>query len=408
MADITKTQDAAADRAAARTTWPVPRTRTPRILVAVATILAVVSIVSVWIRTQTLNTDAWVELSSELLEEPAVQEALSAYLVEVVYQHTDVVASFENRLPDGLKGIATPIAGVVREPLTNSVERLLGSDRFQSAWEAANRVAHQTFVNILRGDTREGISVSGGRVALDVKPMLVDVAQTIGVSGDRIQELPNDAGQIVVFDSDELAAAQRWVAVTEFTAWLLTVVVIALYVLAVYLARGRRLQTLRTVGWSLVGVGVAVLLIQAIALEGTLNAMVEDPQKRSIAGLVASDGTGLLRQMAWSVLIYGAVIVLFTSLLGEHRWAIAARRALAPVFTGSTATVAGTAVVSILLLVWWSPGQAFESWASGLVLAALTLGALAAVRTQLRREFPDGVVVAEAEAAVGNGAEGPS
>lgn len=362
------------------------RSKAPAVLVTVATILAVLGMVSVWARAQMLNTDDWVELSSELLEDPVLQEALSTYLVSTVYDQTDVPASLEARIPDAVQGLAAPVAGALRGPLTDSVERLIRSDRFQSLWETANRVAHEGLVAILRDDTREGVSTSAGAVAIDTKPLLIEVTETIGLSGDRIRALPDDTGRIVVVQSDELASVQQLVAVAEFVAWLLFVVVVALYTLAVYLAKGRRIAALRTVGWGLVVVGVTVLAVRAVAVRGLLDAIVQDPSNRTIADEVAWVATGLLRQMAWSVLIYGALIILFTELLGDRPWAVTARRTVAPMFTGSvTGLVAGTAVF-ILLLMWWSPGRAFERWTTALILVALVVGAVTTVRAQLQRE----------------------
>jgi len=363
--------------------------RWPAVLIGLATIIAIVSVFSVWLRTQLLDTDEWVDLSGELLEEPEVQEALSEYLIETVYEETDVVSALEEQLPPDLEGLASVAAGALRGPLTDGVERLLASDQVLELWESANRIAHQTLVNILRDETTEAVSTSGGEVALDLKPIVSEVAQTLGLSGSRVAELPEDAGRIVIFESDELANVQEAVEVLEFLAWLLVVLVVALYALAVYLARGRRMAVLRNVGWSVAAVGLIVLIVQAITVRGLVDAIVEDPGNASVADVTATVATGLLRQMAWSAIIYGVLIVLFTSLLGEHRWAVATRRALAPALNASTGAVVGGTAILILLLYWWSPGRAFEGWTTALILVALVIGAIATLRAKTQREFPD-------------------
>ena len=106
-----------------------------------------------------------------------------------------------------------------------------------------------------------------------------------------------------------------------------------------------------------------------------------------MANRVTLIATTLLRQMGWTALLYGVVIVAFTSLLGDHRWAVSARQALAPALHASTGAVAGGTALLILLLVWWSPGAAFQGWTTGLTLIALIIGAVVTLRTRTRDEF---------------------
>jgi hypothetical protein len=358
-------------------------------LIGLAAIIAIVSMFSVWLRTQLLDTDEWVDLSGELLQEIEIQEALADYLVEAVYEETDVVGALEEQLPPDLEGLAAVAAGALRGPLTDGVEKLLASDQVLELWESANRIAHQTLVNVLRDETTEAVSTSGGEIALDLKPIVSEVAQTLGLSGSRVAELPEDAGRIVIFESDELADIQEAVEVFDFLAWLLAVLVVALYALAVYLARGRRMAVLRNVGWSLAAVGLIVLIVQAVAMRRLVDAIVQDPGNASVADVTTTVATGLLRQMAWSAIIYGVLIVLFTSLLGEHRWAVATRRVLAPALNASTGAVVGGTAILILLLFWWSPGRAFEGWTTAIILVALVIGAVATLRAKTQQEFPD-------------------
>jgi hypothetical protein len=361
--------------------------RWPSVLVGVTTILAVLAVFTLWGRTQALDSDEWVDLSTELLNDPEVQQALATYLVEALYEDGEVTAGLEENLPQDLKGLAGPLAGALRGPLTDGVEQLIASDAVAVTWEEANRIAHQTLVAILRDETREGISTADGVVAIELKPLVVTLAESIGLSGDRIDALPDDAGRIVLFESDELDTVQQAVKVLDFTAWATFVAVILLYTLAVYLAAGRRIDLLRQVGWSLMGVGAVVLIARTIAVRTLVNVIVEDPAGRPVADRVGLVVTALLRQMGWTALLYGVIIVAFTSLLGDHRRVVAIRRTLAPALNASTGAVVGGTAVLILLLMWWNPGAAFEGWTTGLTLIALIIGAVTTLRIRTRNEF---------------------
>jgi hypothetical protein len=65
---------------------------------------------------------------------------------------------------------------------------------------------------------------------------------------------------------------------------------------------------------------------------------------------------------------------------------VAIRRWIASV-TESTAAVVGVCFGAVLLLLWWSPGGAFDRWITALVLVGLVIGAIVAVVLTGRQEL---------------------
>ncbi len=228
-------------------------------LVAIATVLAVVSVFSTWVKLQALQTDTWVSLADELLRQPEVQEALAVYLVDELYLQLDVSNEIENGLPEDFQGLAGPISSALRGPATTGAERLIASDEFRTVWISVNRTTHETLVAILRDETRPGISTADGTVSLELQELLRRVGSQFGLSAETLDQLPEDAGRITIFESDELRTAQRTVQVLDFVSWFLFLVVVALYAAAVYLAPGRRRLVLRNIGFSLIGAAVVTL-----------------------------------------------------------------------------------------------------------------------------------------------------
>lgn len=366
-----------------------PSSKLSTAIILITTVLAIVSVFSVWARTQLLDTDEWVDLSTELVDQPEVQDAVAAYLVEQVYADGNVTTGLEEVLPEDLSGLAAPLAGVIREPLTAGVAGLLDTEQFQGLWADVNRIAHTRLVSVLRGEDLGGLSTSGGEVAIELRPLVIAAGEAVGLSEDRLDEIPPDAGRIVIFESEELDTVQQAVEVLEWLAWFLFVLVVVLYAVAVYLAPGNRLRALRNVGISLAVVGVITLAARAIAVRTLVDTIASEPAGRSVTDAALTVGTALLRQQAWSAIIYGLMIAGFATLLGDRPRAVALRRWMAPAFTASTGAVAGGTVVFLLLLIWWSPGRAFEGWTTGLVLIALVVGAVVALRTQLQRELAE-------------------
>ncbi len=359
----------------------------PGLLVVVATLLAVVTTVTTWTRSQALDTDQWVETSAELLNEPEIQEALAVFLADELYSAVDVSGELESLLPDDLSGLAGPLAGALRGPTTDGIEKIIASSAFQTVWQEANRTAHEAAVRILRDEsTLDSVSTSDGAIVLNLSTAVRTLGEAVGIPQSALDRLPADVGQITILQSDELAAAQNAVKLLDFTSWFLFVVVVALYVAAVYLAVGRRREMLRTVGIALVVGGATLLLIRQVGIRTSVNTYVRDATNKPLAELVASVLTELLRQMAWTGIVYGVLIIGFATLLGPYRWAVATRRWVAGV-ADSTASIVGISLGAILLLLWWSPGRAFDRWVTALVLVGMVLGAIAALVITGRQEL---------------------
>src|SRR6516162_9072810 len=62
-------------------------------LVILASILCFASILTTWVKRQMLNNDAWQRATTQVIQDPAVQTALSTYLVNQLYSNVDVGAA---------------------------------------------------------------------------------------------------------------------------------------------------------------------------------------------------------------------------------------------------------------------------------------------------------------------------
>ncbi len=177
---------------------------------------------------------------------------------------------------------------------------------------------------------------------LELRPLVIAAGETIGLPEDRLDEIPEDAGRVVIFESEELDTVQQAVEVLEWLAWFLFVLVVVLDAVAVFLAPGNRLRALRNVGLSLAGVGLVTLAARAIAVRTLTEAIAEEPAARPVTDAALTVGTALLRQQGWSAVIYGLLIAGFAILLGDRPRAVDLRRRIAPSFLASTgAIVAG-------------------------------------------------------------------
>ena len=368
-----------------------PRTRTILVwgLMALGALILLVGSLTVWVKRQALDTDAWVNASTDLLADQDVRNALSIYVVDQLYQYGDVEGRLEERLPTNLAGLAGPIAGSLRTPAEEAVNRLLESPRFQALWENVNRIAHETLLRVLEDETRAGVSTAAGNVTLDLRTFLVTVGDELGI-GERLeQRLPETAGQITILQSDQLETAQTTLKVLKVLSWLVVFLAIAAFAGAIWLARNRR-GMLTAVGVTLLLVGILLLVIRRAAGNYLVDALAQGETIREAAGSAWLIGTSLLVQIAWALVVYGIVILIGSALAGPSRIARRARGAIGPPLrdypAGAWAVLAGV----FLLLVLWGPVPSLRTWLGVLVLGALIALGFEAFRRLTLAELENG------------------
>ena len=366
----------------ARRTWVV-------VILVFATLLGFLSILARWADQQALDTDQWVDTSTELLENDNVRNTLANYLVDELYANVDVSAELQARLPPELQALAGPAAAGLRDASYAVARRALESPRIQTLWEEANRRAHQRFIQIVKDEGTENVSTTGGDVTIDLRGLLIQVAQQVGLSGNRIQSLPPDSGQLVVMSSDELSAIQTAADLLDKGALAITILALLLFALAVFLASGRRRETLRGVAIGFIVAGLLALVVRAIAGDIVVNALASTASIEPAAQDIWNIGTALLSETAWAAVINGLLILIAVLLAGPSRWARRLRELGAPYMRERADLTYGAVAVVFLLLVWWGPTPAFRSPGSLIVIAVLFGVGTEALRRQTVREFPN-------------------
>jgi hypothetical protein len=276
----------------------------------------------------------------------------------------------EERLPTNLQGLAGPIAGALRQPAVEGVDRFLQRPRVQDVWETANRVAHEELMAVLEDETRGNITTGSGVVTLNLRTLVINIGEELGFGDELEARLPADAGQIVLLESDELEAAQTGVKLIKWLSWLVILIALACYAGAVWLARGRR-SMLRNIGAALLFVGVLLLVIRRLVGNYIVDALSSGESVRDAIGNTWIIGTSLLAAVAWALIIYGVAILIGTWLAGPMGYAVRARGAIAPTLRDRPGVAWAILGVLYLLLVLWAPVPALENWPGILLLGVL-------------------------------------
>jgi hypothetical protein len=370
----------------------LPRWRriTVWVLIVLAGVIGLVSALTVWAKRQALDTDKWVATSSRLLEDDEIRGALSLYLVDQLYANVDVATELQARLPPEVKPLAAPIAGGLRELSVRAADTLLSRPAVQTLWEEANRRAHEAFLRIV-DDKGKFLQTGEGDVVLDLSPIVQQLASRVGLTEAQVEErLGADAGRIVIMKSDQLGTAQTAVElIRKLSVWL-AIAILVLFAVAVYLAEGRRRETLRAVGITFVIVGGLLLVIRRLAGDWIVDTLASGQSVRDAASNAWFIGTDLLKGIGVTAIIYGAIVILAAVLAGPSRPAVWARQRLAPMLRDRPGLVYTIVGGVYLLVVAWGPTPAFRQPWSILIFAALIGLGTEAFRRLTVREFPAG------------------
>ncbi len=363
-----------------------------RVILALATVLAIFSIFAIWANRQLMNPPNWAKTSTALLQKQTIRTAVSAYLIDQLYANVNVEAQLKSGLPTQLAPLAGPISGALHNLAEQGAQKALEIPRVQSAWAQANRAADQTLVTIVKGGGSR-VQINGGTVSLNLHQIVADLAQRLGLPSGIADKLPPSVANLKIVTSSQLGLVRSLAKALHALALLLTILTLALYVLAMYLARGHRRRTLLWVGSSLVFAGLIVLLGRKIGQSQIVSAITTDASIEPAATDAYSVATSLLVQVASASIIIGIPIILSAWLAGPARWAVAARRFLAPHFRERPGLAYWITAGLLALVFIWGPIPATRNPFEMLLFTILAFVGAHVLRAQIAEEFPAGAAV---------------
>jgi hypothetical protein len=363
------------------------RTAAAYAVLVLAGVLLLLTTFAVWIDRVALNTDVFVDTSSELLEDEEIRRAVAERSADELFTNVDVQAIIEERNPeDDLDFLAGLGAAGARYAAPEVLDRALRQPALRRLWAATLRQAHAELVDVLEGGSTR-ISTQEGVVTLDLRPLVLETAERFGIRRQVEQRLEPDAGRIEVLRSDELDVAQDGFHVLKTLAWLLPLLTIAAFGLAVSLAVDRR-RAIRNTGVTLGLVGIVGLVAVNITGNYIVEELVQERDSRPAAHSTWDILTELMRSsLRWFVVI-GVLFVLAAWLAGHGRQALAVRRVLAPALVSRLWGYGALAAVTLLLLL-TGPVADFSRFLAVTVLVVLGAVWIEVTRAQTLREFPE-------------------
>jgi hypothetical protein len=356
------------------------------ILVVIAAILAFVALLAIWVNRQALNTDNWTKTSTELLEQPVIRHQVAARLTDQLFASVDVAQAFRDVLPDRADVLAAPAANALRTQVEKRANIALERPDVQQLWANANRTAHEQLLSVLNGGGST-VATQNGEVVLDVKQLLAELQQQVGVGGRLRKVLPASATQIKLFNSSELKTAQNGVKVLRPLPVILLLISLALVAAAMFVAPHWRRRAIRAYGIGFVLAGLGALLARSLGGDAFVSSLAKTAAAEPPLQELWTISTQMLADVATATIAYGIVMVFAAWLAGPTRWAVSVRRLIAPYWREPAIAYSVLALV-VAILIWWAPSPAWRNVPLTLILVALLALGTEALRRQVIREFP--------------------
>jgi len=358
-----------------------------RILVVLGVLFVFLSLIAGYIRFQGLDTETVSNTAGQLIQDDQVREQVAASLVDALYANVDVTQELEQRLPPQTKGLAGPAAAGLREFSDRAAVRLLERPRVQQLWVGSVTRAHRDLLKVLDDDVR-GVSTENGAVVLDLRPLVIQLGDQVAIVGNLAEKLGPDAGKVEVMQADQLETAQDLTQLMKVLGMWLWLVPLALWAVALWLARGRRRSILRMIAFGAILAGLVVLIVRSVGGSYVVDSIVKADSVKPAANDAWDILTSSLRDGGLTLLGLGVILLVANWLAGPSRSGVATRRALAP-YLARAEVAFGAAALLFLLLLWWRPTVQTTRVPLMLAAAILLFVAVAILRRQTADEFPD-------------------
>jgi len=367
------------------------RRRTVKALVVLGSVLAFLSVFSIWTERQALNTNDWVDTSERLIEDEEIRSAVGDYLVDQLYANVDVEKELEDILPGETKELAGPVSGGLRQVAGGGAEQVLKSSTAQDLWKDANRAAHEQLLAVLE-NKKEAVSTENGEVSLALGSLVTNLADQVGIGAQLAERLPPDAGQVTILRSDQLQTAQDIAVGVKGLALLLSLLTLLSFGLAIYLSRDGRWVTVLFCGVGLIAAGFAAIVFRAVVGGIVVDQLVNEESVKPAAEAAWSISTSLMVSIATTLIVFGLLFGVAGWLGSPTGSARSSRRFIAPFLRDHAPYVYTGLAILVCIYFLSGPTQNLRSLLTTLVLAGFVAFGIHELRKQTADEFPEAAI----------------
>jgi len=228
------------------------RTPVAIVLIFLGCLLAPEAVLAVWAANQVSDTGRYVANVEPLIHERAIQNALTDKITVQITSRLNVTGVINQasaqlnskgltRIGSLLTTFGPQIASSVTGFIHSTVQSVVASPQFATAWVQVNTVAHAQMVKALSGQGNSSISVSNGQVVIGLGPFIDIVKKDLVARGFTLaNSIPAVNPTLALFSARDLTKAQSGYRLINSFKIVLPIVVLLFIGLGVYAARNHR------------------------------------------------------------------------------------------------------------------------------------------------------------------------
>ncbi|MFI7408375.1 hypothetical protein ACIBU0_06870 [Streptomyces sp. NPDC049627] len=270
-------------------------------LIALSCLLVPCGALAAWVTYGLADTGRYVTAMAPLAADPAVQGAVADTV------GAGLVQEVAPRLGDELA--TRDEDGTVRPFVHDAVRSFTRTEAFRTAWEAGNRAVHDAVLSALQDGRNRTVTVDLAPVTAQVKRRLA--ADHVPLA----QHIPVEHTEVAVLPAAELNRLRKGYDVLEVAGFWLPVSAVVLAATGIAVAACRRRALTATALGTALG-GAFLLLALAVGRRLTLADLTEAAH-RPAAGAVYDALTQTLRTVSWLLIALGLTTALVCRLTGS-------------------------------------------------------------------------------------------
>lgn len=300
------------------------------------------AVIASWLKSQITDTDNFVEMTTNALQDPAVEAYLSDEVSSLILEQlqidqltADLFDGLESSLPLGeraasaLQLLEQPLANGAKSLVVSVTDKVITSDAFDNVTEQVLKTTHTQIMSLLRGETDGAIVADEtGTIGIQVGPIIKAVkAELIDQGVGLAEKIPNINKTIEIGQVDGIVQARIALGALDAAGYWLPVFVLVMLILGVMFARARS----RAAVWAGIGMALstgAVLSGISVGKYAFLATVTPDIIPGNAASHIFVALTERLNQLLIATLIIGIMIAITAYFTGPFRGAIVVRAAV--------------------------------------------------------------------------------
>jgi hypothetical protein len=294
------------------------RTTFATLVIILASVLALLSVVSVWAANTITDTDRFVATLGPLAKNPQVQAGVSNRITNLVLEQVDIdavvkdlqQAASTSNLPPQTTALISKLNGPLESGLKSVVgtvvDKVVTSDQFANIWNTALRTTHTAFVKALTGKGGGAVKLTNDEVQIDVGPAVAMVkTQLIDQGFPAASKIPTVNTSFTVYKSSSLNKLKNYFRLLQIIGDWMPVITVLVAAVGVYLAHNRRRALIGTA----IGFAVAMLVL-GVALAVFRSFFIDQLPPDVNAGAAGATYDALVKFLRITTRMVGALAVL--------------------------------------------------------------------------------------------------